>query len=109
MNGDVGGIIFPEVTPGITQEDDYLERLATLTEEKLRKTEEKALEQRFGLDKEELEIEFFSEVKDAAYYLEKITLRVKSIRALSKRDAILTYLEEKYLCKTEVIEEIGGE
>ena len=107
MNGDADGIIFPEVTPSVTQEDDYLERLAALTGEGLKNTEEKALEQRFGLYKDELDIEFFSQIKENAYQLEKITLHLRSIKALSKRDEILVYLEEKYLCKVAVIEEIG--
>ncbi len=108
VNKEAGGIIFPDVTPSITQEDDYFERLAALTEENLKKDEEKALEQRFSLNNDDLEIEFFGVVNKSVYQLEKIILHMRSLGALSKRDAILTYLEEKYLCKAEVIEEIDG-
>ena len=51
-------------------------------------------------------MEFSGSVKDGVYKLDTVSLWIFSLEALSVRDGMVKYLEDKYLCRVTVGEAI---
>ena len=87
-------------------EGEYLEKLKELTEERLTLMEEKALKSRFGWNDGDIEVRFMGFIREGQYSLEGIEVGIRSLAALSRRQEIVDYLSEKYLCTVTIKEEI---
>ena len=85
---------------------EYLELLKNETEKRLRDSESKEICTRFGFDEGEVRGDFSGSVKDGVYTLERVSLRIFTLEALTVRDGMVEYLEDKYLCGVESYEEI---
>ncbi len=105
--GVVSGIIPDfEITEEPSDDEEYLQRLKELTEEKLTLTEYMAIKNQFGYEKEEVQITFVGRVTNREYDLQRIEITIRSIGALSRREEIRGYISGKYLCEVLVFEEI---
>jgi hypothetical protein len=99
--------IFPEITVPVTGDsDEYYKNLMKETEEKLKSVETEIINRNFKLNEDELGVEFNGSIKSGSYVLEMIELEIYTFKALSKRDEVKTYLENKYECMVEVRENV---
>ena len=109
IRSDQGALLPETLLPsdeGVEASDKYLELLKNETEKYLRDTESKEICTRFGFDEGEVRVEFSGSVKDGVYKLDTVCLLIFTLEALSVRDGMVKYLEDKYLCVVSVGEAI---